>query len=188
MHKITHGVSNLVSGHVLDVSKKPLESALRRYDPQLYLKWNPKKRKGLGIWELRRKPEMKSALAGRSIDTPTKGLVYVPGDIFDMGDYTISVPKYNENHTENHVKDFEYLTYDILAWVSKHDGWQYGFRGKDLTHESDYREGKYLDKIDDDAQAERSYMIKQHRTEFNDFREYVLSGGDPYRLMDYWGK
>jgi hypothetical protein len=180
--------SNIVQGHVLDVARAPLLAALRRYDPQLYLKWAPKKRGGCGLWELRRKPEFKSLREGRVVEAPIKGKVCIPGDVFDMGDHTICVPKYHENHAENHVKDFEYLTYEMLEWLSQHDLWGHGFRGKNAMKEAEYREAKYEEKIDEEADAERQYMIKQHKTQFNDFREYLLAGGDPYRLMDYWNQ
>lgn len=182
------GASKLVKGHVLDVAQAPLLAALRSYDPQLYVKWNPKKKGGIGCWELRRKPEFKSVREGRYVETPYSGKVLIPGDVFEFEGYTLCIPKYNETHAENHVKDFDYLTYDMVAWVSGHDLWNYGYRGKLAMHEADYKEGQYLTKIEDEAEAERQYMIKQHRTQFQDFREYILSGGNPARLLDYWDK
>lgn len=186
MHKFkVKNESRLIQGHVLDVARSPLLAALKSYDPQLYLKWNSKKREGMGCWELRRKPELKSALAGRVVVSPSRGEFKIPGDIFDMGDFTLSVPKYNENHVENHVKDFNVLSYEIVAWVAKHDLWGYGHKGSKAMHESEYREALYLNKIDEDSYAEKQYMIKQNRTQFNDFRQYILAGGDPTRLVDY---
>jgi hypothetical protein len=181
------GESKLVQGHVLDVSLRPLLAALRRYDPLLYFKWNPKKRAGQGVWELRRKPEFKSIHAARVVETP-RGNVHIPGDVYEFDGYTICEPKYHENHIENHVKDFDRLTYGILAWVADHDLFQYGYKGKNTMSEAEYKEAKYEEKIDEDSYAEKQYMIKQHKTEFNDFREYILAGGNPARLMDYWGK
>lgn len=185
--KIGNREGNLVQGHVMDVSLAPLEAALKRYDQQLYLHWNPKKLRGRGVWELRRKPEFKTIRESRVVESP-KGNVFIKGDIFDFGDHTIVYPKYHENHFENHVKDFYRLDYRILDWVKSKDLWDYGFRGKNTMKEAEYREAKYEEKIDEDADAERQYMIKQHRTQFNDFREYILAGGDPARLMDYWNK
>lgn len=179
--------SKLVQGHVLDVSLPPLLAALRRYDPQLYLKWNSKKLAGQGCWELRRKPEFKSAQAGRMLETP-RGKVYVPGNIYEFDKYTLMVPKYIENKFENHVKDFERLDYRILSWLSSHDLWSYGHKGKNAVNEAIYREAKYDEKIDEDSDAERQYMIKQHKTQFNDFKAYINAGGNPARLVDYWGK
>jgi hypothetical protein len=182
------GESKLIQGHVLDVARPPLVAALRRYDPQLYVSWNPKKRSGRGVWELRRKPEFKSVREGRYVDAPTKGRVFIPGDIFEFDDFTISIPKYHENHAENHVKDFEYLTYDMVSWVAKHDLFAYGYKGRNALAEAEYREAQYLDKVEKDADEERQYLIKDNKTAFNDFREYILAGGNPYRLVDYMNK
>lgn len=179
--------SQVVQGHVLDVARAPLLAALRRYDPLLYVQWNPKKRGGRGCWELRRRPEFKSLQESRFLDTP-RGRVFIPGDVYEVAEYTICVPKYHETHFENHVKDFDYLTYEMVEWLADHDLWDYGYKGKNVVKDAEYNEAKFDEKIDNDAAEERSYMIKQHRTEFNDFREYVLAGGNPYRLMDYWGK
>lgn len=181
------GESKLIEGHVLDVSRPALLAALRRYDPLLYVKWNSKKRAGKGCWELRRRPEFKSVKEGRYLDSP-RGRVFMPGDVFEFDGYTISIPKYNENNFENHVKDFEYLTYDMVSWLASHDLWKYGFKGKNTMRDAEYNEAKYLDKIDEEADAERQYMIKQHKTQFQDFRQYIAAGGNPYRLMDYWDK
>lgn len=184
----TNNNSRLIQGHVLDVSQKPLEETLRRYDPLLYTKWNPKKNRGRGCWELRRRPEFKSVLAGRYVDSPTRGRVFIPGDVFEFDGYTLCVPKYNENSFENHVKDFARLSYEMVAWVAAHDLWQYGHKGKHTSSEAEYREAKYLEKVDEDADAERQYMIKQHKTQFQDFAAYINEGGNPARLIDFWGK
>lgn len=180
-------ISRLVHGHVLDVAKKPLEEALRRYDPQLYLKWEPKKRRGQGAWELRRKPELKSLRAGRFVDS-VRGRFYIPGDVYEFDGYTLAVPKYHETSAENHVKDFDRLSYEIVAWVAAHDAWNYGFRGKNLTRDAEYNEAKYLEREEAQAEEDRAYMIKQEKKAIREFREYVLSHGNPYRILDYWGK
>lgn len=181
------GESKVITGHVLDVAKAPLDRALRRYDPLLYTKWNPNKNRGLGVWELRRRPEFKSVRESRYLDSP-KGRVLIPGDIMEFDDFTISIPKYHETNFENHVKDFQYLSYEIVTWLSGHDLWQYGYKGKNTTTEAEYREAKWLEKIDEDAHTERNYMIKQHRSEFRDYAEYINDGGNPARLVDFWGK
>lgn len=179
------GESTVIQGHVLDVARPALLAALRRYDPQLYLKWSyNKKRPGKGYWELRRKPELKSVREGRFLDTPN-GRIFYPGDIYDMGDYTIIAPKYHETK-EDCVKTFDTLGYHILDWVAKQDLWKYGFKGKDFVKESEYMAAKFEEKIDEDSDAERQYMLKDMRTQIRDFREYVLSGGNPYRLLDFW--
>lgn len=178
---------NLIQGSVLDVARAPLLAALRRYDQQLYLKWNSKKREGRGLWELRRKPEFKSVRPGRMIESP-RGKVYIPGDVFEFEGLTICVPKYHENHIENHVKDFDVLGYHILDWVASKDLWKFGYKGRDTMNQAEYLEAKYDEKIDNDSADEKNYMIKQHRTQFNDFRNYINSGGSPHEIMRYWNK
>lgn len=181
------GESKIVKGHVLDAAHRPLLEALKGYDSLLYVKWNPKKRGGLGSWELRRRPEFKTVKMGEKIESP-RGWVYRPGDVYEFDGYTISVPKYHETSFENHVKDFDRLGYHMLDWLKKHDMWEYGFKGARTGAEADYREAKYEEKIDEDAYAEKQYMIKQHRTQFQDFAAYINAGGNPARLVDYWGK
>lgn len=185
--EIRSSVSKLVTGHVLDVAQSGLVSTLRRYDPLLYVKWNPKKKGGRGVWELRRKPEQKSIRESRFLDTP-RGMVFHKGDIFEFDGFTIVEPKYHENSFENHVKDFDYLTYDMVTWLADHDLWKHGYKGKYVTAESDYREAKYLEKIDEDSDSERQYMIKQHRTQFQDFAAYINAGGNPAELIRHWGQ
>lgn len=178
--------SNTIKGHVLDVAARPLLAALRRYDPQLYIRWAPKKRGGRGVWELRRKPEFKTIK--EAIPSDRYGIPDRPGDIHSLGSFSIVEPKYHETDVENHVKDFEVLGYHMVDWVAKHDGWNYGFRGKNLTSEADYNEAKYLEKIDAKSDEDRQYALKQYKSEIRWFKDYVLSGGDPALLMQYWGK
>lgn len=171
---------------MLDCARAPLLATLKRYDPFLYLKWNPKKRGGKGVWELRRAPEVKSVAI--SVPSDRHSVKSIQGDIYDLGPYSIVVPKYHEYDIENHIKDFECLGYHILGWLDQHDTWKYGFRGKYLTKEADYNEAKYMERIDEQADADRQYMAKQHKTLINDFREFILAGGNPYRIVDHWGK
>lgn len=177
--------SRIICGHVLDVSRAPLLAALRSYDPHLYFKWNPKKRNGLGVWELRRKPEFKTIR--ETIIPDDDRIPPTQGDIFYYKGMTISQPKYHET-LENHVKDFEILGYHILEWVKKHDMWEYGFRGKDMLRTADYKEALFLNKIDEDSASEREYNIRQHKTLIEDFKQYVLSGGNPHRLAEVWNR
>lgn len=183
--KVNHE-SKLIQGDVLDVARGPLLAALKRYDQQLYLKWRPGKRGEKGVWELRRKPDLKSAKEGRYLDTP-KGRVFFPGDVYEFDGFTLVVPKYHETKADC-VKTFDHLGYHILDWVAKQDLWKYGYMGKNFVSEADYKAAKFEEKIDEDSYNEKQYMLKDMRTQINDFREYVLAGGDPYRLLDFWGK
>lgn len=181
---------NVIRGHVSDCALSPLLDALRRYDEQLYLKWNAgnsKKRAGRGFWELRRKPELKSVKETYELDTP-KGFVGRQGDIYDLSAYglgTVLWPKYHETSGDC-VKEFDTLGYHIVSWVAKQDLWKYGFKGKNFVKESEYQEAKFEEKIDEDSYNEKMYGLKQMKTQINDFRQYILDGGDPYRLLDFW--
>lgn len=171
----------LITGHVLDVAKAPLEEALQRYDTQLYLKWNSKKTK----WELRRRPEFKSVRVGRYLDTPKKGRVFFPGDVYEFDGFTLAVPKYHETSADC-IKTLDRLDYSLVEWVAKQDLWQYGFKGKEFARESEYQEAKYEEKIDEESYAEKVYGFKQMRTQIQDFKQYIADGNNPYRLIDYW--
>ncbi len=158
---------NVVTGHVLDVSKEYLLEKLRDYDPLLYVKWNPKKNAGNGLWELRRRPEKKSAV----LKTECKGF-----KLYEL--------EYVEIGLVNHVLDTQFLTYDVLNRLREMDTWN-----KDhWIHDIDYHEAKAAEKIESEAKKELAYNVKQHKREFNDFREYVLSGHNPARIAEHWNK
>ena len=166
----------VVKGHVLDVNYKAFDRALKLYDPQLYLKWNPKKCRKYGCWEIRRKPDEKTLK---------------PADVYQFEGYTISWPKYHEMSMVNHVLDAAFLNYSILGKLKAMDMWTHketGYKGKDLTKTLDYKEAKYLDKIEDQSLAELKYNLKQIRSELGGYKDFIAHGGNPALLADYWGK
>ena len=164
-------VGKLVEGHVLDCRRGPLEVALRRYDAQLYLKWNSKKLRGEGCWELRRKPEYKSV----------KETLMFQGK-------TYAVLEYKEYDTVNHVRDFAHLNYKILEWVKDplNDTWQESYKAKNFVNEFEYRNAKAQEKIDEQSDADRKYNIKQHKREIAGLMDYLNSGGDPNQIVENW--
>lgn len=174
---ITMGpTGNIIKGHVLDCTQKPFEEALRLYDPQLYVKWNPKKLRKHGCWEIRRKPDEKTLR---------------PGDIYEFEGYTISWPKYHEIDIVNHVLDIGYLNYNAIEKLKSMDMWEQkdmGHKGKNLTKVLEYNEAKYLEGIDEKSAAEKEYNLKQFKKEISWFKEYVNSGGNPAHLASYWDK
>ena len=97
-----------IRGHVLDSALKPLEQRLKDYDPQLYIKWNPKKLHGWGCWELRRKPEQKTVR---------------PEDVVVFQGNTFVCPKYHELNLVDHVMDIPFLNYSIVKKLEKMDTW-----------------------------------------------------------------
>lgn len=175
MSKIWMGpVGRISKGHVLDVSLKPFEQALKDYDAFLYVAWNPKKRNRNGCWEIRRKSEQKTVR---------------PEDVVVFGGATYVFPKYHEINLVNHVLDCEFLNYSVLNKIKSMDAWNMkdmGYKGANFVKQAEYLEGKHLEKIEDEAVRELEYGLKQLKSEVRDFREYVLSGGNPHHLADGW--
>lgn len=159
----------LIEGHVLDCAKRPLEEALHLYDSNLYVKWNPRKLKGWGCWEVRRSPEEKVVIE----TIPFKGVTYT-----SIG--------YKEIDIIHHVMDVPYLNYLILEKLKKMDTWQEFNKGAGWAADLDYKEAKKQEEIVDKSEAEKAYNLKQHRSQIKDLMDYVNSGGNPARLADHW--
>lgn len=162
---------SVIKGHVLDNSRVPLERKMREYDPQLYVRWNPKKLKGYGCWEVRRRPEFKRA----------KEVVYHKGN-------TLVVLDYIENGFENHLLDVAYLNYNIITELKRIDTWQESYKAKDFGHTLEYKEAKRQEELEAKAEAEKDYALKQNKTKVRDLMAFVNEGGNPARIADYWDK
>lgn len=153
---IWHGpCGKTVQGHVLDVSLKPFRRALRDLDPQLYVKWNPKKLKGWGCWEIRRRPTHKTAVHQGT---------HRGADIYQL--------QYVEFNDVHHVLDAAFLNYDAIRRLKEMDTFGQGDwitamedRAEELRRE---REAK--------AEAELRYSIRHHSGAMNDLYEQVRSG------------
>lgn len=165
----------VVKGDVLDVSQIALEQMLRDYDANLYFSWNPTKLHGHGVWELRRRPDLKTALH--------------EGSYQGMNFYTVD---YLESDL-NHVKDFAYLNYNIVEWVKLHDIWgQFNF-----DKDKEQRLHKYLKDMDNAQESllerkkkamrkELTYDLMQDRSAISDLKNRVLSGVNPNLLGKFW--
>jgi len=165
---------NTIKGHVLDCAVGPLVERLRDYDPQLYVTWNPRKLRGWGLWEVRRRPDTKSIVETTQCDG-----------------FGIHRMEYKELNMINHVLDVPFLNYLILEKLKKMDMWnqkETGYKGKDLVKTLDYNEAKHDEKIDEESSRELEYNLKQYKSEIGWFKDYVASGQNPYRIADYWGK
>ena len=101
---LAKSVGKLCKGHVLDVNPKQFQRALQSYDKQLYITWNPKKLKGNGCWEIRRKPEFNSAL-----------------DIVELDDVKIIKVGPYENQLVHHIMDCAFLNYDQIRKLKEMD-------------------------------------------------------------------
>ncbi len=166
---------NLIQGSIFDVSKTKLESLLKRYDEQLYLKWNTKKAAGRGCWELRRRPLNKVVV-----------------DSYDMGDYTISRLEYKEIDVENHIWDLPALSYSLLDRLKACDIWdRVDYQGKsgrvekftrDMEQNYYDHKGRQAEKAHDDLM----YGVLQDKKILKDFQERIVSGVDPRHLLRYW--
>lgn len=155
-------VGKLSKGHVLDVRKAPFERALKDYDPQLYVKWNPKKLRGWGCWEIRRKP-----LAKR------------PVGIYALEGYSIIRCEYVENDVENHVLDMAFMNYDQIRKIHSLDTWNKNH----WIHQIDYLENKKNKETKAKALDELKYNIKQHKSAFREFSDLVNSGVNPAEVV-----
>ncbi len=194
MPKVTTApTGKLITGHVLDCSRAGVEAALKAYDPQLYVKWEPTKLRGWGCWELRWRPENKTARWSVHPEYLPNMRIKpaVQGDVYEFEGYTIVQPKYHENNFNNHVMDIPFLNYSLLEKVKQMDVWakeELGYKAKGLTKELDYREAKHLEKIEDQAIKDLDYNLRQHKSEIRWFKEYVNSGRNPYELASHWGQ
>ena len=165
-----------ITGHVLDCNKQHLEAKLQDYDSQLYLVWNGKKKDKNGVWELRRRPEKKTAIyQGTYQDTP----------FFKI--------EYKENNFEHHVKDFRTLNYLILEWVKTHDEWKRmnyvkgDQRQLDQWHRDiTYNENKFNDEAAKKVRDETIYLMMQEKRAIKDWKELILSGVNPAAIANHW--
>lgn len=151
------GWGNTVVGHVLDCNKKYLERAMRDLDPQLYLKWNPIKRFGLGMWEIRRRPDHKTTV----FKTVWDGV-----KIFEL--------EYKETDVGNHIFDREFLSYEIVEHLKEIDTWE-----TDWLADLDYTEEVAQAQIAAKKKQETREFIRDNRTWAKDYFEAVRSGINP---------
>lgn len=159
---------SIVKGDVLDCAWEPLQRTLRFYDPQLYLQWNPNKRKGLGVWEVRRRPNKKS--------------VY---EVYEWEGNTYLHIDWLEIDIVNHVLDCNQgLNYSVVEKIKKMDTWQ----DKNWVKNLESAEKEYTDNLNSNARKELVYGLKQYRRAARDLRESVLSGTPLTELARAWGR
>lgn len=169
---------HLITGSVLDVNRKELERKMQQYDSQLYLKWNPQRQQGQGVWEVRRRPEKKSI---------TK-VHYFGGNTYVELDY-------KENDFENLIWRVETLNYQILDRLKETDVWaqvnydpEHHSRLTKALRDGDHNREAKEDKGLRDARKEAIYKLNQDKSILRDFQEKINSGVNPALLMAFWGK
>ncbi len=160
---------SIVQGHVLDCGRVPLERKMREIEPRLYLKWNPKKLKKWGLWEVRMRPEEKCVK-----------------DFAKVGDTAYLVIDYVEDNFTNHIMDVPFLNYDLVEKLKQMDTWQHSYRGQNYLAQMDSNETTYKEKTEAKVKAERKYELKQQKSAIRDLMNYTLSGGDPSQIANHW--
>lgn len=154
--KLWHApLGKLIAGHVLDVNKKKFTEALQHYDKQLYVKWNPRKIRGHGCWEIRRKPAKKTIL--------------YKGSWNGMNFYEPTTLEFNDIH---HVLDCAFLNYDAIRKLKEMDTWD----TKNFSATLEQREADAQAKIQAKLLDEMKYTIKQHKSMAGDLYEALRSG------------
>lgn len=166
---VSHGpVGRLIRGHVLDVSLKPFLRALKDYDKQLYVEWNPKKLKGEGCWEIRRLPTKKRAMYQGSHN----GAKYYKLMFVEQGNMS-------------HILDAAFLNYDILRKLQEIDTFRLversGYGSLDALLDAKQKEATARQTS---AAADRlKYAIKSNKSAMRDFYEMVKSGVNPAEVL-----
>lgn len=169
---------NLVKGSILDVSVNTLERLMKHIDPQLYIKWNPTRNKGMGVWELRRLPNTKSIKYSTTVDNNT-----------------IHFIDYVEYDVENHIWDMPVLGYDQLDRLRAADTWAViNFEANKLhrvhqfTQQADDNFYNRRQEEKDKARSEMLYNLMQDKKAFRGLQDAVASGADPSQIARVWKK
>jgi len=163
-------VGRVASGHVLDCNKRGFDQALRAYDPMLYTVWNPKKCKGHGCWEIRRRPEFNSA-----VDV----VEYEGAIIIKVGPHEVDLV--------HQVLDCGFLNYDALRKLKEMDAWQYGTTSQYL----DLMDRKTQDKKEQELSDQVAYRrdaARYFKKQIRALKQFVLDGGNPHEIADFWNK
>jgi len=156
----------IIRGHVMDVSLKPFERALKDHDKSLYVRWNPKKLKGHGCWEIRRHPTKKTA-------------VY-QGTHNGAAFYKLMSVEYNDIH---HIMDCAFLNYDQIRKIKEMDVFDQ-MRGAGIDPNSEgafdlyitQQEEAHAQKQSEKAAETLRYAISHNKSAMRELTEMVKSG------------
>jgi len=152
----------IVTGHLLDCNPRHIERALQLYDQYLYIKWNPDKRDGMGVWEVRRRPT--------KLSTEFQGF---------WNDGELHILERRENDYVHHVLDVERLDWRLPDKIRSMDTWQH----KDWVSHMEEGGEKWMIAQEKAIREDMLYNIKQHKKEFKDFAEMVAQGMNPGRVL-----
>lgn len=158
---------NLIEGSIFDVSRGAVERQLKFYDALLYIKWNPNKRSKMGCWEVRRRPEKKTAVRQTS---------------FQSG--YICTLEYKELDLIAHVIDAPILTYGLVGKIRDMDCWQ----DKNWADNLDKKAADFKRRAEEYADREMRYAIKHDRRVLKEFKDLVATGKNPARVFQLMSK
>lgn len=144
------GLGRVIEGTLHDCNKAYLERRLKQYDRQLYLKWNPNKNKGNGVWELRRKPDTKVRVIHGRVDGGT-----------------LSSLECVENDVINHILDVPVLTERLIDKLYEMDT----YREDHYLHDIEYLEDRAKYKQQENEVRERKYLVRHFKSLFEQLRE-----------------
>lgn len=164
-----NATGNIIKGDLMDVNPKHMERLLKDYDPQLYLKWQPKRRQGRGVWQIRRKPENYSVIAEQEEGK----------DVYRWLDY-------RELDIIHGVLDCPDLDYRVITKLKEIDTWQQSYKGQSWGDNLEYNEYKAREKGLKEAEEHRRRVIKDNLTMISDLRSAIASGVNPNLIGKYW--
>jgi hypothetical protein len=155
-------LGRVIRGHVLDCNQKAFNRALREIDSRLYTEWNPFKVRGHGCWEIRIKPRRK---------TPLYRGTYRGAAFYELVDL--------EFDTVHHVLDCAFLNYDALRKLKEMDTYDKNH----FVHNLEALEQEQANKVAEEAQRERRYNLRQHKSALHELYERVRSGQNLHRII-----
>lgn len=133
---------------------------MRSYDPNLYLKWNPKKNSGQGTWELHERSKKKTAV--------------FKGKHKNMSFYQL---EYLDKPLLSHIMDVPRLSYELMYEIQARDVWAFLEKEKtSINRTVDYYTNKRIEKQHKETEEEVRYAIKQDKKLFKELLEHVRSG------------
>jgi hypothetical protein len=163
-------VGQVSKGHVLDCNKKAFEKTLKAYDPLLYVVWNPKKLKGHGCWEIRRKSDL-----------------LAPVDVAELDSTKIILKlDYQEYNWVNSIMDCAFLNYDAFRKLREMDMWQYATTSEKLDEVIARKTRDKQEKLAQQREEDLRYMSKYFSKELREWREAIRSGANPYDIARHW--
>lgn len=157
----------LIKGSLFDANVYRVKRALRDWDKQIHLEWNPRLRDGYGGWEIHWVPEMELPQYQGKLD----------------GEPLYAWRKIRPSKNTVIKFDIPYLHDNLVGELQKRDLWQFKAGNKQVA------DG--LEKFQDDLQTQREqeaeYKSAQARKEYmrenkaiiKDYYEYCRSGYNP---------